>query len=412
MKSLLKYPMALVFFLFILVTFLTDVLNEDRYKSEFENKILATMPSFSINSFMDGSFGQKYVSYINDQFVNRDQWISLKAVADKGLGRVEAHGVGFGDEDYLMEKLQIVPARLPSSGTNVVEERSLNRSVGMVRSFLEKQDRPITFTLIPNSYNVLSDKLPKGFPGADQEQYSQEIYTQLKEVSPQLEVVDFTQALKQHTDEYIYYRTDHHWTTLGAYYAYEEYCREKGLTPVELSSLEGHEVEDFYGTFYSKARRPGQQSDTITWYDVPVEEFAFTANLKQDKELETLGHLVQEDGLELLSVDGMMDERKFATRDKYGAFMWGNSGYVKIRSAHNLDHQEGETKRLLLFKDSYANSMIPFLTYNYDEIIVIDLRSNAKSVKELMKEDFEDVLLMYNFSTFISESSSLANLKF
>ena len=176
MKSILKYPMALVFFLFILLTFLTDVLNEDRYKSEFENKILADKPSFSVSDFMDGSFGQKYVTYINDQFVNRDQWISLKAMADKGRGRVEAHGVSFGKDDYLMEKLEIVPSRLPSSGTNVVEERSLNRSVGMVRSFLEMQNRPITFTLIPNSYNVLNEKLPKGFPGADQEKYSQEIY--------------------------------------------------------------------------------------------------------------------------------------------------------------------------------------------------------------------------------------------
>ena len=190
-----------------------------------------------------------------------------------------------------------------------------------------------------------------------------------------------------------------------------EYCQEKGLTPVSLSDLEENKVEDFYGTFYSKAKRPGQDSDTITWYDVPVDEFAFVANTKEDPQLLELGEMVEEDGLQLLSVDSMMDERKFQTRDKYAAFMWGNSGYVKIKSSHNLDHQDGKTSRLLLFKDSYANSMIPYLTYNYDEIIVVDLRYMAKNVSELMKEDFDDIFVMYNFSTFISDIS-LANLKY
>lgn len=404
--------MAVLFLLFVLVVFLVDVFNADRYSSEFENKILAQKPSFSWSSFVDGSFGNKYVQYINDQFVSRDDWISLKAVSDIALGRQEAHGVTFGKDDYMMEKLELVPKRLPSSGSNVVEERSLQRSIGMMRSFLKKYDKDITFSLVPNSYTVLEDKVPTEFPGVDQEAYSQKIYEELKKDEPSLQTIDFTSALKEHDEEYIYYRTDHHWTTLGAYYAYQEYCEQKGLTPVELDSLQPNEVEDFYGTFYSKARRPGQTSDTITWYDIPVSEFAFVANLRKDKELAQMGTVIQEDGLELLSVDGMMDPRKFDVRDKYASFMWGNSGYVKIKSDHNLDHEEGKTKRLLLFKDSYANSMIPYLTYNYDEIIVVDLRYSAKPVKELMEQDFDDVFVMYNFSTFLSEASSLANLTF
>ena len=414
MKKILQYPIAVLFALFISVFFLVDVFNSDRAFSEFENTSLAQKPAFSWSSFVDGSFGSKYVKYINEQFLGRDNWISMKAVADMGLGRIESHGVTYGDDHYLMEKLEIVedqnyPA---NAGTNIVKQTSLDRSNGMVSSFLQMYDQPITFSLVPNSYAILEDEVPTGFPGADQQAYTQQIYQTLSEADDQLEIVDFSDALSQHKDEYIYYRTDHHWTSLGAYYAYVAYCEQKGLTPVSLEELKENKVEDFYGTFYSKAKRPSQPADTITWYDVDVDEFAFVANLQQDKQLAQLGEVVQEDGLELLRVDGMMDQRKFEVRDKYAAFMWGNSGYVKIKSSHNLNHQEGKTSRLLLFKDSYANSMIPYLTYNYDEIIVVDLRYMAKSTKELMQEEFDDIFVMYNFSTYVSGASDLAKLKF
>ncbi len=414
MKKILQYPIAVLFALFISVFFLVDVFNSDRAFSEFENTSLAQKPAFSWSSFVDGSFGSKYVKYINEQFLGRDNWISMKAVADMGLGRIESHGVTYGDDHYLMEKLEIVedqnyPA---NAGTNIVKQTALDRSNGMVSSFLQMYDQPITFSLVPNSYAILEDEVPTGFPGADQQAYTQQIYRTLSEVDDQLEIVDFSDALSQHKGEYIYYRTDHHWTTLGAYYAYVAYCEQKGLTPVSLEELKENKVEDFYGTFYSKAKRPSQPADTITWYDVDVDEFAFVANLQQDKQLAQLGEVVQEDGLELLRVDGMMDQRKFEVRDKYAAFMWGNSGYVKIKSSHNLNHQEGKTSRLLLFKDSYANSMIPYLTYNYDEIIVVDLRYMAKSTKELMQEEFDDIFVMYNFSTYVSGASDLAKLKF
>ena len=415
MKKILHYPIAILFGAFILIFFLVDVLNSDRAYSDFENKTLTTRPAFSIASFLDGSFGSNYVSYINDQIAGRDDWISLKAVADLLLGRIESHGVTFGKDDYMVEKLEIVgdEQKQLNSSTNVVGQSSVNRAVGIVRSFLEMYDKDITFSLVPNSQAILSDKLPEGYPGVDELAQSQQIYSELQSADQNLSVIDFSKALSQHSDEYIYYRTDHHWTTLGAYYAYVEYCAQKGLTPVSMEDLpQANTVEDFYGTYYSKAKRPGQQADTITWYDVDVDEFAFVANLNQDPQLKELGTVVQEDGLELLSVDGMMDERKLSTRDKYAAFTWGNSGYSVIKSSHNLDHKEGKTSRLLIFKDSYANSMLPYLTYNYDEIVVIDLRYMAKSTAELMQEDFDDIFIMYNFSTFVSSAPDLARLKF
>ncbi len=412
MKKIFRYPMAILFSVFVMSVFLIDVCNKDKERSEFENTSLAQKPSFSWTAFSDGTFGNNYVKYINEQFLGRDQWITLKATADMALGRTEGHGVVYGKDHQLLEKLQVVESKPSNSGTNVVEERNLKRSVDIMKSFLQMYDQEITFSLVPNAYAVLEDKVPYAFPGINQEEETQRIYQELSQTDEQLTTIDFTEVLKEHQDEYIYYRTDHHWTTLGAYYAYTEYCREKGLTPVELSELEKHEVSDFYGTFYSKAKRPGQPSDTITWYDVPIDDFSFTANLLQDKELSQLGEVVEQDGEELLLVDTLMDERKFQTRDKYAAFTWGNPGYAKITSSHNLNHTEGKTSRLLIIKDSYANSMIPYLTYNYDEIVVVDLRYLSKSVKDLMQQDFDDIFVMYNFSTFLTENSSLARLKF
>lgn len=412
MKKIFRYPMAILFSVFVMSVFLIDVCNKDKERSEFENTSLAQKPSFSWTAFSDGTFGNNYVKYINEQFLGRDQWITLKATADMALGRTEGHGVVYGKDHQLLEKLQVVESKPSNSGTNVVEERNLKRSVDIMKSFLQMYDQEITFSLVPNAYAVLEDKVPYAFPGINQEEETQRIYQELSQTDEQLTTIDFTEVLKEHQDEYIYYRTDHHWTTLGAYYAYTEYCREKGLTPVELSELEKHEVSDFYGTFYSKAKRPGQPSDTITWYDVPIDDFSFTANLLQDKELSQLGEVVEQDGEELLSVDTLMDERKFQIRDKYAAFTWGNPGYAKITSSHNLNHTEGKTSRLLIIKDSYANSMIPYLTYNYDEIVVVDLRYLSKSVKDLMQQDFDDIFVMYNFSTFLTENSSLARLKF
>lgn len=412
MKKIFRYPMAILFSVFVMSVFLIDVCNKDKERSEFENTSLAQKPSFSWTAFSDGTFGNNYVKYINEQFLGRDQWITLKATADMALGRTEGHGVVYGKDHQLLEKLQVVESKPGNAGSNVVEERNLKRSVDIMKSFLQMYDRNITFSLVPNAYAVLENKVPYAFPGINQEEETQRIYQELSQTDEQLTTIDFTEVLKEHQDEYIYYRTDHHWTTLGAYYAYTEYCREKGLTPVELSELEKHEVSDFYGTFYSKAKRPGQPSDTITWYDIPIEDFSFTANLLQDKELSQLGEVIEQDGEELLSVDTLMDERKFQTRDKYAAFTWGNPGYAKITSSHNLNHTEGKTSRLLIIKDSYANSMIPYLTYNYDEIVVVDLRYLSKSVKDLMQQDFDDIFVMYNFSTFLTEHSSLARLKF
>lgn len=405
LKRILQYPLLVIFAIFIVCFSVFDMTQNKKAYSEFENRDLAQRPTFSIASFIDTTFSKNYTTYVNDQFWGRDFWINLKAVTELALGKTENNGVLYGKDGYMFEKLQIVEERPAGAGTNVVAQNRFNRSVNAVKEFLGKYDMPITVSIVPNSSEILKDKLPSGYTAIDQNKYINEIYQQFPQENNTF--LNFYDALTAHDNEYIYYHTDHHWTTLGAYYAYEAYCTEKGLTPVPLDSLEANYVEDFYGTFYNKAKKPGSISDTITWYDVPVESCTFSIDdVPQNAATIAKGTLLEEEGMTMLSVDTMCDTEKFDTRDKYAALMWGNPGIMKIKSSHNLDHQDGKTSRLLLIKDSYANSMIPYLTYNYDEIYVIDLRYfplKQKFGEFLLSHEFSDIFVMYNFSTFISD---------
>lgn len=408
-KELLKYPLIWLFALFILGFVLIDYLLPDKVYSEFENTKLQQKPSFTLAGFFDSTYGSKYETYVNEQFPARDQWITLKSVTEIGLGKIENNNIIYGKDDYLFEKLQIIEKPNASAGSNVANRLQIERNHRFMDEFFQLYDLPVTFAIVPNSYAVMTEKLPAGVNLPDQEAMIEEFYGNFSE-DDDLDFINFIDRLREHQDEYIYYRTDHHWTTLGAYYAYVEYCESKGLEAVSLDELSANEVEGFYGTYYNKCKKPGQDADTITWYDIPVESFCFTGDT-QDETLLKQSELTEWNGIPMLSVSGMYQLEQFETRDKYAAFTWGNNGLTQIVSGHNKNAGE-EPTRLLLIKDSFANSMIPFLTYNYDEIWVMDLRSTPANMSTILAEnEFTDIFVMYNFSSFLTDTD-IARLRF
>ena len=174
--------------------------------------------------------------------------------------------------------------------------------------------------------------------------------------------------------------------------------------------INAYTVWDFYGTYYNKCKKPGQYPDQIHWFDIPVESFQFTGDVTDENMLKQ-AEVTEWNGIPMLSVDGMYQQEQFETRDKYAAFTWGNNGLTQIVTGHNNDPQD-EPTRLLLIKDSYANSMVPYLTYNYDEIWIIDLRSTPMHLSQILKEnEFDDIFVMYNFSTFLTDTD-IARLRF
>ncbi len=379
-KSLKSYPLLVCFALFILIMFVADMIMSRREYSEMENRYLKQRPVFSVKSLIENEYTLKYEEYINDQFVGRDAWITLKSVSETALGKIENNGVAYGREGYQFEKA-------PSA-----DEATLRNNMGYLLDFLEEYQGHVTVGIIPNSYQMLRDKIPVSFPGVDQEPYIREVYDAVKDKADHLEL---SAVMAEHAGEYIYYRTDHHWTTLGAFYAYEAYARSRGLEAASREDIAPYarNVENFLGTYYSKSKKFDTRSDIITWYDFPVGEVTI------DGKTTVLNTKKEE-----IPVEGMYEASKWEERDKYAAFLYGNNGLTVIPSGCNLDRQEGRVSRVLLIKDSYGNSFAPFLTWSYDEVYAVDLRSLTEKMSELTSRvQFDDVLILYNYQSFESD---------
>ena len=361
-----KTPTFLLLAVFLAVFSVTGEILPSRTYSDLENRYLAQKPAFSLESFFKNKFSKSYEEYCNDQFPARDFWVSLKSSTETTLGKTENNSVVLGKDGQLFNKV----LRL--------DEETWNSHTEALLEFAKRHGEKLTVALVPNSYAILSDRLPAGLHELDQKSVIDSLYERL---TPFACTADLFPTLSAHSKEYIYYRTDHHWTTLGAWYGYESLCTTLGLTSTPLSSWEGHEVSDFYGTYYSRSRLSGAQADTITWYDIPVES-------------------VSCDGV---AMDGLYDFSRFETRDKYSAFLHGNHGITVIRGKN-----PSSSKKLLVLQDSFGNILTPYFSQNYAEITVIDLRHFAPSINAFINEnDFDDILFLYSFDGFLDERSVL-----
>ena len=260
------------------------------------------------------------------------------------------------------------------------EERTLPRNIAAVTSLASRYPGKVYTMVVPSAATIYPERVPVGAPLLDETVYLKQIQTAVEEAGGTF--VSVAQTLSDHRDEYIYYRTDHHWTTQGAYYAYSQLCSLLGLTPFDLSAHQAVEVPDFYGTFYSRARTWNAQPDTLTYYqlDNPLTIYTVT------------GPGMPEAG----NTTGLYDLSKLEVYDKYAAFLHGNNGMSRVEG-------DGEGS-ILVIKDSYANSFVPFLTANYADIDVVDLRNYNYGLDTLIDQnDYDQILVLYSFDSFKSD---------
>lgn len=366
--------LILFFGIFIGAFTVWDLLSPVKNFSEFENRYLQQRPTLTWDGLMDNSYTQSYETFINDQFVLRNQWIDLKSKAETGLLKVENNGIVYGKEGMLFEKYQSF------------DPAQLEKNLGFLEEFAQGKEN-VTLAVIPSAYEIYPENLPYGLKQVDQKSEIKTIYSRM---GTYMQTIDLYPTLTEHKDEYIYYRTDHHWTTDGAYLAYTQYCAAKGLTPVSLDSLTRKEVEGFYGTYFNKSKNTSVKPDVLTYFDIPMDS-------------------VTVDGVEK---EGYLDTDQLEGRDKYAAFLYGNGGVTVLKSENSGTPRDGEASRILLIKDSFSNCFAPFLTYNYDEVYVVDLRSFPKGMTELLENtEFDDILVMYNFMNLESDTN-LYRLKY
>ncbi len=367
MKELKKYPIILLFFAFLFSFTVLDALWPKRATSELENRPLAQYPPITLEGIVSNKWMANYEKYVKDQIVFRDEWIDMKSRCEAMLLKTENNGVWYGSDHTLFQKFISV------------NETQLRTNINFVADFAKRHPDMVTTMIVPSASLVWENKLPFAAPAVNEDAYLDEAFAAF--ASAGASTIDLRPVFAAHANEQLYYRNDHHWTTEGAYLAYQTFAEQDNLLPFDKAKYPEMTQNAFFGTNYSKSRYLSAVPDSITWYDIPATLTVHKMDANDTKTDFTL-----------------YNAEKWETRDKYGAFLNGNNGYSTIKG-------NGKGK-ILIIKDSYANCFIPFLVDNYAEIGVLDLRdTNAKPDELIAREGYDKVLVLYNFQSFTTETN-------
>lgn len=344
--------------------------------SENENRALADWPSYSFASLKDGSYMTGIQNYLSDHFPLRDQFMTLKTKFEELSGKKEINDIYLAQDGYLIE---------------AYKEPAQNQKI--VTQFQKLQDAITTdakdhirLMLVPTAISTYNDKLPNGAPDRGILRQIDTMNT-LYAALPSLQQVDAWHALQKAAEKEasetgvtgLYYHTDHHWTTHGAYIGYQAYCEAAGMAPIPEKDFQQIVVtEDFHGTIYSKLHDSTVPGDRITLYENPENQLS----VSYPDTGEVTNTLYNRDYL--------------AQKDKYSMFLNNLHPLVEI-----TNESADSDRQLVLIKDSYANSMVPFLVNHYKKMYVFDTRYYRFGPSSFINEHPEvtDVLLLYNMNT-------------
>lgn len=346
-----------------------EALSHQRTYSPVEKRELQTRPEISITKVLDGRFQKKYESYLRDQFPGRDHWVSFQTDMELFMGKNEIHNVYIGKNHYLLEhytKKEFDPQQISKN------LQALEKFVGKA-----KQNADVHVMMVPTKSWVLREKLPAFAPHYKEQKFYDALQQKLEKEDV---LISVEPVLDAHKEEEIYYRTDHHWTTLGAWYAYEQYTKAVGG---DLQRAQGKKKfrcisKDFYGTTYAKINY-ARQADKIEIYE-PADKLRVVYNMGEKK------------------TKTLYDFSFLKTADQYSVFTGGNQAVLEITGGI----KNGKT--LLLIKDSFANSILPFLAEDYEKLVVVDLRQlNVSGDRFLEMFSPTDILILYNSAQFAQD---------
>ncbi len=355
------------------MTIFSFVKKEDKY-SETENRPLKKMPVFSVDAFFSGDFSEDYEEYIKDQFPIRDEFVALKTYCEIGLGKTRIKDIFLGKDSYLIEN---------HKKEDYESEYALKNKDAII-SFVNRwttnlgEDK-VSVLIVPTAQSILTDKLPDFASVYDQKEY---INLFSKDISENV-LIDVYSKLSEKKNDYIYYKTDHHWTTYGAYLAYEKWCEVKGYESHDRADYNIEEASnEFLGTIHSKLNIT-TKADTIEFYSLKDYNLSVVYNMS---------------GVE---TDTLFAKSYLNSKDKYSSFLGGNPGVVEIKSK---DYKETDSDRvLLLVKDSYANCFAPLIADMYDKIYIVDLRYFKMKIDKFIEDyNVTDIMLLYNVDTLTS----------
>lgn len=333
----------------------------DREFSEQENRYLTQFKAPTPATLRSGEFMEDFEEYVVDQFPLRDDWIRLKALGERALGKQENNKVYFGTDG------QTLFAHFTAPG-------DLETRVGYVNQFAEKAGVPVYFALIPDKSYVWADRLPAHAPNVDD---GSTLQTAAELCGEQVNWIDLSAAL---SGDDAFYRTDHHWTTLGAYQGYLALAGAMNGSATLLDYEPTLVSDSFLGTTFSACGAGWVKPDEIyTW--VPEEGIEVT---RYPEGAPVAGELY--------------DESRLDQKDQYSMFLGGNQPLCIIRNP------EAAGGKLLVIRDSYCDSLAPFLALDYQEIHLLDLRYYKISPSMYIEQNgIDQALVLYSAANFASD---------
>ncbi len=336
--------LKILFFVFIASVLVANVISEDRSFSQNENRVLEELPKFSFFSLRSGDFTKKFEAYCKDQFIFKDTLVGARSKLDYALGKREFNNVYIGKDKNYYEKY-------------IYDKKKVDKFIKYVND-IDVKDKYIA--ICPDKGEVYRERLPKGAIFSDEtkvlDRYKNEI---------DATYIDLYKIMMQHKNEYIFYKSDHHWRE-GAYLAYKELASTMGLE--EMKTIEKVTCDNFRGSLDSKS----------SYYNSAVDEILFYL----PKNCESIKVKGDDKEIKVLNKD------EFKNKDKYKALFSGNYGLVEIEGNPSSD------KTLLIIKDSFANAVASLFTNEYKTIYMVDKRFFNQKINDFIKENDIDTCLV------------------
>ncbi len=343
--------------------------------SQSENRALSARPQISVRKVLDGKYFREWSTYFSDQFAGRDLWMSIRAFGIMATGNKESNQVIFGKHGYLFQ-YPVTP-----------DKETIINTADAINQFTDIHgDLRQTMVLVPNAADILEEELPANIPVRDQ---AEDIRAFERKVNIKIEKVDAEPILEAAAqNQQIYYKTDHHWTSYGAYSVFLGAVEALGIDP--MVNFRARTVSDsFRGTLASKSGR-NFTKDTVEIYESEDSNVSCLVSYPDTGETTT----------------SLYVSSKLTEKDHYQIFFGGNHPLVEIKTT--ADNQ----KNLLIFKDSYANCFVQFLIPYYEKIILIDPRYFYDNLNATITSyGITDVLYLYSADTFFKDTGLADTLR-
>ena len=337
--------------------------------SENEKRFLSHAPELTTASLMSGAFSEQAENWAADHMPARDFFVGLDAYYTLYSGRQATKEIYRGKSGRLYE------APVP------FHEKAIRRNMAAVNDFAETTGRQIDLMLVPSAGYILQEDIPYPKDPYQDDRIAETAENACGSALRFLSLFDLFEDSP--AAESLYFRTDHHWTSRGAWTAAQYYLREKGRTLPEAQDWTIKEIPGFCGTTWSRSALWGTPPETLELWSSGTEFSVFNRD-HPDTEHE-----------------GLFYPEHLEESDKYPVFLDGNHSLVRIRNA-----SPSASGRLLVIRDSFANCLGCFLAEAYEETVLIDLRYYRLPVSELLKEEsFDDILILYSINNFAEDAN-------